>query len=326
MSVAFQANNLTIGYQVGNQQKTVAGPLNFKLNKGELICIMGANGIGKSTLLRTIAGLQKPISGKVEINQNDIHLSSNQERAKLLSIVLTTKPNFNLLTVRQLVELGRYPYTNWRHILSSNDQLAVNNAISAVGLEHDSEKQIAELSDGNMQKAMIARALAQETELILLDEPTIHLDLKNKLMVLHLLAKLSKQYKKSILIASHDLNMMIQLADKLWLFQKDKLVMGTPEDLMYNGAVDEIIGSEKFELSLNEIKMRSSFETVWVQGDSELKYWLERALLRNGYSISKDSPIKLVVNKTVIELIIGNHKQPYQSIEETLIALENTNL
>ena len=245
MSVAFQANNLTIGYQVRNQQKTIAGPLNFKINKGELICIMGVNGIGKTTLLKTIAGLQKPISGNIIINQNNIHLSTNQERAKLLSIVLTNKPNFNLLTVRQLVELGRYPHTNWRHILSSKDQLAIDNAIKAVGLENDSENKIAQLSDGNIQKAMIARALAQETELILLDEPTIHLDIKNKFIILELLQSLTKNQQKTILFSGHDLDFIFQFCDQIMLMTEEKLIIDTPKKHVSTGAI-----SKAFDLDI----------------------------------------------------------------------------
>lgn len=317
MNVALQVSKLNIGYQDGSKTQLVAGPLKAELNKGELACIMGPNGIGKSTFIRTIAGLQNPISGIVVINKVNIHQVSNKERAKLLSVVLTGRPTSNFMTVRDLVELGRYPHTNWQHALGPNDKLIVDRAIEAVGLVSDSEKLVAELSDGNAQKAMIARALAQDAELILLDEPTIHLDLRNKLMVLELLADLSKKYNKSILLASHDLNMMSQLADKLWLFQEDKIIIGIPEDLMSNGVVEEILGTEEYAPPPSNINL-----AVNIQGSSDMTYWLERALKRKGYSITEAADLMINASENNFEINNGQKHEVFSSIEATLAGLK----
>ena len=317
MNVALQANNLNIGYQDGSKTHLVAGPLNAKLNKGELACIMGPNGIGKSTFIRTIAGLQNPFSGAVVINKVNIHQVQNKERAKLLSVVLTGRPTSNFMTVRDLVELGRYPHTNWQHALGANDKLIVDRAIEAVGLVSESEKLVAELSDGNAQKAMIARALAQDAELIVLDEPTVHLDLRNKLMVLQLLAELSREYNKSILLASHDLNMMSQLADKLWLFQEDKIIIGIPEDLMNNGIVEEVLGTEEYSPPSAKVKL-----AVTIQGNSAMTYWLGHALKRKGYSLTGAADLLINARDDGFEINNGKKQEVFSSIEATLDALE----
>jgi iron complex transport system ATP-binding protein len=317
MNVALQANNLNIGYQDGSKTLLVAGPLKAELNKGELACIMGPNGIGKSTFIRTIAGIQNPISGTVVINKVNIHQVSNKERAKLLSVVLTGRPTSNFMTVRDLVELGRYPHTNWQHTLAPEDKLIVDQAIEAVGLVSDSEKLVAELSDGNAQKAMIARALAQDAELLVLDEPTIHLDLRNKLMVLELLADLSKKYDKSILLASHDLNMMSQLADKLWLFQEDKIIIGIPEDLMNNGIVEEILGTETYTPPPASLEL-----AVSIKGNSGMTYWLERALKRNGYAVTGTADIMIIASEKGLAINNGQKQEVFSSIEATLAGLK----
>jgi len=317
MKVALQANDLNIGYQDGSKTQLVAGNLNATLNKGELACIMGPNGIGKSTFIRTIAGLQDPISGAVTINNTNIHLISNKERAKLLSVVLTGRPTSNFMTVRDLVELGRYPHTNWQHALGVDDKLIVDRAIAAVDLESESDKLVAELSDGNAQKAMIARALSQDAELIVLDEPTIHLDLRNKLMVLKLLADLSKKYNKSILLASHDLNMMSQLADKLWLFQEDKIIIGIPEDLMNNGIVEEILGTEEYTPPPANIKL-----AVKIQGNTDMTYWLARALKRKGYAVAGAAEIMINATENSFEINNGKKQEVFSSIEATLAGLK----
>lgn len=318
MNIALQANDLNIGYQDGRKTQLVAGPLKAELKKGELACIMGPNGIGKSTFIRTIAGLQNPLSGAVVINGVNIHQISNKERAKLLSVVLTGRPTSNFMTVRNLVELGRYPHTNWQHALGPEDKLIVDRAIEAVDLVSESEKLVAELSDGNAQKAMIARALSQDAEMIVLDEPTIHLDLRNKLMVLQLLADLSKKYNKSILLASHDLNMMSQLADKLWLFQEDKIVIGIPEDLMHNGIVEEILGTEEYTPPPANQK-----QPISIQGNSGTTYWLERALIRKGYSITDAADIMINASENNFEINNGQKHEVFNSIEATLDGLKN---
>lgn len=321
MPEVLQIENLQIGYQNGSQIISVSSNLNASLSKGELACILGPNGIGKSTFIKTIAGMQKPISGTVKVNEINIHDIPNNERANHLSVVLTGRPSYNLVTVRELVELGRYAHTNWKHSMLKEDKRIVDEAIEAVGLEADSVKLVTELSDGNAQKAMIACTLAQNADLILLDEPTVHLDISNKAMILELLIDLTKNHKKSILLSSHDLNMMSQIADKLWLFKSDEIIAGTPEDLIISGKVDEILGSEELKLD----HLRKDNLHVALVGQEDKIYWVARALKRKGYEIDPQSKVIIKADKEIYELVNSNNKLTFHSIEETLNGLDELN-
>jgi iron complex transport system ATP-binding protein len=283
---------------------------------------MGLNGAGKSTFIRTVAGLQEPISGSIEINGVDINSVVNQDKAKLLAVVLTGRTASHYMTVRELVELGRYPHTNWKNALTKEDILAVDNAIEAVGLTSNKDRLVSELSDGNAQKAMIARALAQDTQLIILDEPTVHLDLRNKLMILQLLTDLSKQYNKSILLASHDLAMMIKVADKIWLFNKNELITGIPEDLMNRKVIDGVLGSEEFKTIPKKINNNDDYNTVTIIGNMKETYWLKHALQRNGFEITKSANLMITVAKDIYSISFGKKTTTCTSIEETLITLK----
>ncbi|MEN8248871.1 MAG: ABC transporter ATP-binding protein [Bacteroidota bacterium] len=321
MSEVLHINELHIGYQDGSKTFSVATNLNACLKKGELVCILGPNGIGKSTFIKTISGLHKPISGTVEVNNVNINNISNKERANHLSVVLTGRPPFNLITVRELVELGRYAHTNWKHSLSKEDIMLVDEAIEAVDLSNESGRLVAELSDGNAQKAMIASTLAQNADLILLDEPTVHLDVSNKTMIMQLLVNLAKNHQKSILLSSHDLNMMSQIADKLWLFKSDEIVSGIPEDLILNGVVEEILGTE--ELELHHLKKKNI--TVSLDGDNERIHWLSKALIRNGYVVDEKSSISINADIDKFELYYTNEKRAFNSIEEIIKGLDKLN-
>ena len=319
MPPALKTENLHIGYHSGKTIKTVAGPLTAELQAGELVCIMGANGIGKSTFIKTIAGLQEPLSGSVTVSGRNIHQLTNPERAKLLAVVLTGRPATHFMRVRDLVELGRYPHTNWKNALAEEDKQAVARAIEAVGLTADVDTPVTELSDGNAQKAMIARALAQDTPLILLDEPTVHLDLRNKKMILELLVKLAKSLQKSILLASHDLHMMTQIADKLWLFGPTQIISGIPEDLMLNGIIEEILGTEEINLA----PAANDLPTLSVRGDATSNRWLKQALQRQGYSLGAEAKITIETHNNGFKLITGETEQNFTSIEATLNGLHS---
>ncbi len=237
-----EINQLAIGYSDSNKDIIVAESINLNLENGELVCLMGPNGIGKSTLLRTLTGLQQQLSGEVYINGIDIQKSQASDRARQVSVVLTERPTAGFMTVKELVALGRYPYTNWQSYHSPEDEHAISQALEQVGLTARQDQPIAELSDGYIQKALIARALTQDTALIVLDEPTVHLDIKNKTEVIQLLRTLSTTAGKTILLSTHDLDLALRYADKLWLFNEKEIITGLPEDLVINGDIVKTFG------------------------------------------------------------------------------------
>jgi iron complex transport system ATP-binding protein len=212
----------------------VAFHINFELQKGQLIGLVGANGIGKSTLLRTLIKVQPALSGRISLNDKDLNATSTLELAKQLSIVLTEPLSSKNLSVYELVALGRHPYTNWIGNLSEDDTTKVNEAIALVNITDLKDKRCYELSDGQLQKVMIARALAQDTDVIVLDEPTTHLDMYHKAYILKLLQKLTKETGKTILFSSHEIDLAIQLCDTMIVMQNENVVCDQPCNLISN--------------------------------------------------------------------------------------------
>tara|TARA_R110002050_G_scaffold53055_8_gene120668 strand:- start:1365 stop:2159 length:795 start_codon:yes stop_codon:yes gene_type:complete len=235
-----KTHQLSIGYKTKKVETTIASHINFQLQKGELIGLVGANGIGKSTLLRTLIKVQPPLSGTIEINNEDIESTSTLELAKQLSIVLTEPLLSKNLSVFELIALGRHPYTNWVGNLSENDLSVINNALQLVNISELKDKKCYELSDGQLQKVMIARALAQDTTIIVLDEPTTHLDMYHKAYILKLLQKLTKETGKTILFSSHEIDLAIQICDTMIVMQKDKVVCDQPCRLIETGVFETL--------------------------------------------------------------------------------------
>src|ERR1044072_3430597 len=207
--------DLSIGYSHKKADTVIAQHINLNLQKGSLVALIGANGIGKSTLLRTLTHIQKPRSGSILLNGRELASYSSKELAQNLSLVLTESLPPSNLTVFELVALGRQPYTNWLGTLSQEDIAHVNNAIALTQIEHPADKKHYEISDGQLQKVLIARALAQDTPLIILDEPTTHLDLLHKVSLLRLLKKLADKTGKCILYSTHDLELALQLSSQV---------------------------------------------------------------------------------------------------------------
>lgn len=236
--------DLSIGYTSKGRNAVIAESLNLNLATGKLIALVGANGIGKSTLLRTITGIQKPLSGKATLNGKEIHLYQPLELAQNMSLVLTEKLPENNLTVFELIALGRQPYTNWLGKLSTEDLQKINAAIALTNIEHLTQKKYYEISDGQLQIVLIARALAQDTPLIILDEPTTHLDFFHKISVFRLLKKLSEETGKCILFSTHDIDLAIQLSDEMIIMTKEAVVQDTPSQLISKGIFDMIFKDE----------------------------------------------------------------------------------
>lgn len=234
------ASNLSIGYVSKKHQNIIAENLNLSIENGQLIALVGANGIGKSTLLRTLTGIQKPLTGTVTLNEKNIFSYDSIELAQNLSLVLTEKLPPSNLSVFELIALGRQPYTNWLGTLSEIDLEKINAAIALTHTEHLVDKKIHEISDGQLQIVLIARALSQDTALIILDEPTTHLDLHHKVSVFKLLKKLTKETNKSVLFSTHDIDLAIQLSDEMIVMTEESIAQDQPCNLITKGVFNSL--------------------------------------------------------------------------------------
>ena len=250
-NIILKTENLTIGYQSKKAQNIVASDINLSIEKGKLVTVLGKNGIGKSTLLRTISKVQKPLEGNIFINQKNIEKLTNKELSTALSLVLTESLPESQITVFELVALGRQPYTNWIDTLSKTDLEKINWAIEQTEIEHLKEKFFYELSDGQLQRVLIARALAQDTEIIILDEPTAHLDLHHTIKIFSLLKKLVAETSKTIILSSHEVNLSIQFADEIILFTDAKIFTGVPSNLINTNAFDHLFPKDIVSFNKN---------------------------------------------------------------------------
>ena len=240
-------SNLSIGYTTKKETIVIAENLNLNLQEGKLIALIGANGIGKSTLLRTLTGIQKPISGSVILNTKNLNDLDSWTIAQQLSVVLTEKLPPSNLTVFELIALGRQPYTNWIGKLTEIDVLKINEAIELTQIAHLSDKKHYEISDGQLQNVLVARALAQDTALIILDEPTTHLDLVHKVSLFKLLKKLTKETNKCILFSTHDIDLAIQLSDEMIIMTPENVVQDEPCNLISKGIFDTLFVDENIK-------------------------------------------------------------------------------
>ena len=249
--IVLKTEDLSIGYTSKKEASVVGSNINIELHKGELVGLIGANGIGKSTLLRSLTNVQSKLGGAISINEKPLEGYSNLELAKVLSLVLTEQLASKNLTVFELVALGRQPYTNWIGNFSAEDIQIIHQALSQVNIESLKDKKCFELSDGQLQKAMIARALAQDTDLIILDEPTTHLDMYHKAYILKLLQKLAKETKKTILFSSHEIDLAIQLCDKLIVMTDNHIVSDTPCNLIEKGTFNTLFPNDLIAFDAN---------------------------------------------------------------------------
>jgi len=303
-----KTTNLSVGYHAGEKDEIrVLDNVNLTINAGELICLIGPNGCGKSTLIRTITGMQPPISGAITVNDSELEKLSRNELAKIISVVLTDYFSISNMTVFSLVSMGRYPHNGWFGRLSSSDLEIINNAIELTGLNELKNKNISELSDGIRQKSMIARALAQDTAMVFLDEPTAFIDLPGKIEIMHLLRKLAFKTSKAVLLSTHDLDLALQSADKIWLITPEKkIIIDSPEDLILNGEFERVFNKKdvKFNKQKGTFKIDSHFKRkLSVKGDKTAAFWTERALERIGIAIDTTQE-----NKNFIKIDASNGK------------------
>ena len=284
INTALSTRALSVGYHKGNVQVPILENLELSLIAGELVCFMGPNGIGKSTLIRTLAGLQRPLSG-------NIYHKNDKDLPRQISVVLTDRIAATNLSAYELIAIGRYPYLNWTIKLNEEDKRIIDVAVEQTNIKHLLAKKLYELSDGQLQMVMIARALAQDGGIILLDEPTAHLDLNNRVEIMNLLRKLSRTTNKAILVATHELDLALQTADLIWLAGKNKTILtGMPEDLVLNGSFDEVFQFKGFDLRTGKIQHEPHRGiSVNVIGTGPELLWTKNALERNGFNIEDNA-------------------------------------
>ena len=319
--------SLTIGYTEGRTNKVLQENINLSLSSGEIISLMGQNGVGKTTFIKTLSGLHKGISGSVYHQDRLIDEISKSFLAKQISVVLTEKPFAAHLSVIELIALGRHPYSNWLGRLSTSDKQAIDLAMSQTNIDYLARKKLYQLSDGQFQKVMIARALAQETDLIILDEPTAHLDLSNKIEIMLLLKSIAGS-GKGVLIATHDLQVSLQLSDRLWLFNFNQPVLdGCPEDLILQGAIDQTLFpvNNNIDLTTGTVKRLDERKgNVLLQGDPTMVHWTAQALQRNGYAVNKDTNSLISINciDCIWKLESKDTSTSFDSIKDLLMHLK----
>jgi len=236
--------DLSIGYESKKGHKEIAKNVNIELQKGELVCLVGRNGIGKSTLLRTLSKMQTRLGGDILLENKSIDEFSRIDLAKIISLVLTERIPSSNLTVYELIALGRQPYTNWIGKLLEEDLFHIKEAISQSHLTELMNDRCDKLSDGQLQRAMICRALAQNTDLIILDEPTAHLDVQHKIETFRLLKKIAHKLNRAILISTHEIQLATQIADTLWLMTEENIISGKPSDLIESDKINLLFDSK----------------------------------------------------------------------------------
>ena len=308
-----RGEGVSIGYRLGGRGiKQVHEALSFALRTGELCCLLGPNGAGKSTLLRTVAGTLLPLSGQLSVEGVAYRRTTALQRARMIGVVLTEKTHIGGLRVEEAVALGRYPHTGFFGRLTSDDRRAVKRAMEAVGVDDKASLFMAELSDGERQKVMIAKVLAQQCPVILLDEPTAYLDAVSRIEVMRLLHRLTREEHKTVLLSTHDIEQALSVADRLWLLRRgEPMGCGVTEDLVLNGSLDRYFGRDgiRFDAARGcfggESMMRVDIGLEC--DDAVLRHWAENALQRLGYRtvegqgavwVRCEAPDRMIVQRT----------------------------
>ncbi len=292
-------NSLVIGYMNGRRKLQILPALNASACKGELVAVLGSNGIGKSTLLRTIAGLQKAIDGLVMISNEDTRHYSRIRSARKVGYISTEIVRVSHMRVYDIVALGRFPYTDWTGRIDSRTDEIINESINRAGLKNFTQRFISELSDGERQRAMIARVLAQDTDLMIMDEPLAFLDISGKFGIIKLMKELTAG-GKTIVFSTHDFNIAVNNADKIWLITHSGLKQGSPEDLWLTNDFESLFDTEHTGFNPDDGTFSLIPEAkgkIYIEGGSrKLRNWTVRALKRNGFEIaeSKTSPYLIV--------------------------------
>jgi iron complex transport system ATP-binding protein len=319
--ITLEGIGLSLGYSQQGKRKELLRDLSFQLYSGELTCLLGPNGVGKSTLIKAILGDLKPWEGRLILDQQELHTYSLEERAKRIAVVLSEPSYPGNLTVGQLVALGRTPHTSWGGKLSTEDRNWVDQALSDTRLTALQDERLGELSDGQRQKAMIARALAQDGTVLVLDEPTAHLDLINRLDIMTLLREISQEKEKAVLVVTHDLDIALETADRFWLMNcGSPLHIGRPEDILLSGKIQDLFPGEKyrFELERGKVELVQDPDHLSIEGPAAGVYWVKKALQKAGVRELAES-LTLMPS---FELQLGT--KSFKNLDELIHFLKNS--
>ncbi len=300
-SIIAETTDLAIGYAARRKVNTVMQHLSLQARTGELVALIGRNGSGKSTLLRTLVGLQPALSGKVILQGKDLNTIGSSLLPRLVSFASTEPMAIRNIRVRDVIALGRFPFTNWIGTVTPEDEEAVNKAIEATGLMQLTGRSIDNISDGERQRTLIARSLAQDTGLLVMDEPTAFLDLPSRYSIVSLLRQLTRERDKCVIYSTHDLDTAINEADRIWLMTGEGIAEGAPEDLILSGAVARAFESPLLSFSKSDGTfsfIRGRQTGVALEGKGLAARLTEKALGRQGYRIDPEAPLKVTVSVT----------------------------
>lgn len=321
-----ELKHLEIGYKT-----PLLSPINLKLNEGNIVALIGINGIGKSTLIKNIAGILKPLSGEINIGGTNIKKLSPKKLAKIIAYSAASDFPSSNFTIRDYVALGRLPYTSFTGLLTAKDKKIVSEAIETSNLVDKAYKDISKISDGQRQRASIARLIAQQSKIMLFDEPTAFLDIEAKYFTLKLFKEIKNKLNNIIIFSTHDINLAIQFADKIWLFIDNTIVQGLPEDLILQGYFSKLFSDKNiffnnFTGDFDVINTANKKISIIENQHKSKTYWTKNALKKIGYQIDDkaNNQIQVLENKWIIKN--NQTKNEFSNIENLLNFLNKKNI
>jgi len=321
IDIVLETKALSIGYRSSKGDKVLGESLNLQLRKGKFVGLLGPNGSGKSTLIRSISGLLNPLDGEVFINNISLTKLSRTQKARMISVVLTDKVSSMGLSVFDMVSYGRFPHTNWLGKLTENDIAIVEESLRLVDMEGFANRMLHTLSDGERQRVMIAKALAQKSDIVILDEPTAHLDLINRVEIMKLLQKLAHEQHQAILISTHELDLAMQSTDELWLMTKNKsITVGAPEDLILSHAMQDVFAQSAVDFDhitgMFKMKHAISEQMHFECNQAQIALWTGKALEKIGVALVEDiqNKNKIIYNSDVWHVEIGAKHEQFSNL------------
>ncbi|MGG5402427.1 ABC transporter ATP-binding protein [Clostridioides difficile] len=323
-----KTNNLSVGYN----NKVVISNINVEVKNGEILCLLGSNGAGKTTLLRSLSKLISPIKGEIYLNGVNINCISRKALSKKMALVLTNRLLGDLMTVQDIVNIGRYPYTGFFGNLSKKDLIMVDEALESVDALHLKKRYFDELSDGEKQKVLVARALVQEPEIIILDEPTTHLDIKHRLELINILKKLSKEKSISVILSLHEIDIALKSCDKVALIKNNKVIAyGQPEDVVDEDIINSLyeLDDKNFNSLLGSVEISNkSKNEVFIIGGGGKATPIYRAFTKKGIGLYSG-----IIHENDIDYEIGRTmgikmftESPFEAISDESFNLAIRNL